>query len=44
MKTCFKKNKVKIKDFEKDVGSFIEKANVITDAKYDQFSLCCCDE
>ena len=29
----------KVKDFEKDVGSFIEKVNVITDAKYDQFSL-----
>ena len=29
----------KIKDFEKDVGSFIEKVNVITDAKYNQFSL-----
>ena len=29
----------KVKDFEKDVGSFIEKINVITDAKYDQFSL-----
>ena len=29
----------KVKDFEKDVGSFIEKANVITDAKYNQFSL-----
>ena len=30
----------KVKDFEKDVGSFIEKVYVITDAKYDQFSLC----
>ena len=29
----------KVKDFEKDVGSFIEKINVITDAKNDQFSL-----
>ena len=29
----------KVKDFEKDVGGFIEKVNVITDAKYDQFSL-----
>ena len=29
----------KIKDFEKDVGSFIEKVNVITDSKYNQFSL-----
>ena len=29
----------KVKDFEKDVGSFIEKANVITDVKYNQFSL-----
>ena len=29
----------KVKDFEKDVGSFIEKVNLITDAKYDQFSL-----
>ena len=29
----------KVKDFEKDVGSFIEKVNVITDAKNDQFSL-----
>ena len=29
----------KVKDFEKDIGSFIEKINVITDAKYDQFSL-----
>ena len=29
----------KVKDFEKDVGSLIEKVNVITDAKYDQFSL-----
>ena len=29
----------KIKDFEKDVGIFIEKANLITDAKCDQFSL-----
>ena len=28
----------KVKDFEKDVGSFIEKVNLITDAKYDQFS------
>ena len=29
----------KIKDFEKDVGSFIEKVNLITDFKNDQFSL-----
>ena len=29
----------KIKDFEKYVGNFIEKVNIITDAKYDQFSL-----
>ena len=29
----------KVKDFEKDVGSFIEKVNVITDSKYNQFSL-----
>ena len=29
----------KVKDFEKDVGSFIEKVNLITDAKNDQFSL-----
>ena len=29
----------KVKDFEKDVGSFIEKVNVIIDAKYDRFSL-----
>ena len=29
----------KIKDFEKEVGSFIEKVYVITDAKYDRFSL-----
>ena len=29
----------KVKDFEKDVGSFIEKVNVITDTKYTQFSL-----
>ena len=29
----------KVKDFEKDVGNFIEKVCVITDAKYDQFSL-----
>ena len=29
----------KVKDFEKDVGSFIEKVNLITDAKYDLFSL-----
>tara|TARA_B100000886_G_scaffold112790_1_gene75827 strand:+ start:1113 stop:1817 length:705 start_codon:yes stop_codon:yes gene_type:complete len=29
----------KIKDFEKYVGSFIEKVNVITDANYDQFTL-----
>ena len=29
----------KIKDFEKDVGSFIEKIYLITDAKNDQFSL-----
>ena len=29
----------KVKDFEKDVGSFIEKVILITDAKYNQFSL-----
>ena len=29
----------KIKDFEKYVGNFIEKVNIITDAKYDRFSL-----
>ena len=29
----------KFKDFEKDVGSFIEKVNLITDAKHNQFSL-----
>ncbi len=29
----------KVKDFEKDVGSLIEKVNLITDAKSDQFSL-----
>ena len=29
----------KVKDFEKDIGSFIEKVNVVTDAKNDQFSL-----
>ena len=29
----------KVKDFEKDVGSFIEKVNIITDAKYNQYSL-----
>ena len=29
----------KIKDFEKDVGSLIEKVYLITDTKYDQFSL-----
>merc|ERR1711991_220975 len=29
----------KIKDFEKDVGRFIEKVYVITDAKYNKFSL-----
>ena len=29
----------KVKDFEKNVGSFIEKVCVITDAKYDRFSL-----
>ena len=29
----------KVKDFEKDVGSFIEKVNLITDAKHNQFSL-----
>ncbi len=29
----------KVKDFEKDVGSFVEKVNLITDAKYDLFSL-----
>ena len=28
----------KIKDFEKDVGSFIEKINIITDAQSDQYS------
>ena len=29
----------KVKDFEKFIGSFIEKVYIITDAKYDQFSL-----
>ena len=29
----------KIKDFEKEIGVFIEKANLITDANCDQFSL-----
>ena len=29
----------KVKDFEKDVGSLIEKVNLITDANYDQISL-----
>tara|TARA_B100001175_G_C19300230_1_gene537848 strand:- start:68 stop:772 length:705 start_codon:yes stop_codon:yes gene_type:complete len=29
----------KVKDFEKDVGSFIEKVNIVTDAEYDQFSI-----
>ena len=29
----------KVKDFEKDVGKFIEKVYVITDAKYNKFSL-----
>ena len=29
----------KIKNFEKEIGSLIEKVNVITDADYDQFSL-----
>ena len=29
----------KVKDFEKDVGSFVEKVNLITDAQYDLFSL-----
>ena len=29
----------KVKDFEKDVGSFIEKVNLITDARNEQFSL-----
>tara|TARA_X000000950_G_C13818900_1_gene621017 strand:+ start:691 stop:1395 length:705 start_codon:yes stop_codon:yes gene_type:complete len=29
----------KVKDFEKNVGSFIEKINFITDAKYEQLSL-----
>ena len=29
----------KVKDFEKDAGSFIEKICLITDTKYDQFSL-----
>ncbi len=29
----------KVKDFEKDVGSLIEKVNLITDAKHDQFSV-----
>ena len=30
----------KIKDFEEDAGSFIEKINVITDAQSDQYSFC----
>ena len=29
----------KVKDFEKDIGRFIEKVYVITDAKYNKFSL-----
>ena len=29
----------KIKDFEKNIGNFIEKVNLVTDAKYDHFSL-----
>ena len=29
----------KVKDFENNVGSLIEKVNIITDAKYDRFSL-----
>ena len=29
----------KVKDFEKDVGSFIEKVNLISDSKNDKFSL-----
>ena len=29
----------KVKDFEKDVGNFVEKVNLITDAKYDLFCL-----
>ena len=29
----------KVKDFEKDVGSFIEKINLITDANYNRFTL-----
>ena len=29
----------KVKDFEKDVGSFIEKVNLIIDAKHNQFFL-----
>jgi hypothetical protein len=29
----------KVKDFEKEVGRFIEKVYVITDAKYNKFSL-----
>ena len=29
----------KVKDFEKDVGSFVEKVNLITDANYDLFTL-----
>ena len=29
----------KIKDFEKDIGIFIEKVNLITDSKNHQFSL-----
>ena len=28
----------KVKDFEKHIGSFIEKVNLITDAKSDRFS------
>ena len=30
----------KVKDFEKEVGSFVEKVYVITDSNYNQFSLC----
>ena len=29
----------KIKDFEKNIGNFIEKVNLITDAKYDHFTI-----
>ena len=29
----------KVKDFEKNIGNFIEKINVITDAQHEQFSL-----